>query len=81
MEKPQESTANCTLGRSPQRNEKLRSLKNLFMNVHSSFTSNNQKCGSSSPWHVIHPCHGILPSRKKEWTVDTDNLDTSPGIM
>ena len=53
--------------------------KNLYMNVHSSFTGNSSKLESVQmsfnkrlvKQTVVHPPQGVLFNKKKECTVDT----------
>ena len=57
--------SNYIPGRLSNRNEDVRSHRNLYTSVHSSFVWVNGKT-------VVHPFHGIVLHDKKEWTIDAD---------
>lgn len=80
----------CTLGHLSQRTENLGSHKNLLMHVYSNFIHDSQTLKTTQlPFHrwmvkqvMVHPCHGILLSSKKEQTLDTrNNLRNHKGTI
>ena len=69
--------SNYIPGRLSNRNEDVRSHRNLYTSVHSSFVCNTLwKQSRCLPWvngkTVVHPFHGIVLHDKKEWTIDAD---------
>ena len=74
---------NWTPGHLSQKNEKLSSHKNLYMNVYISFICNSPKLETALMFFdrqmvkqfVVHPYHRKLLSNKKEQTDTYNNLD------
>ena len=75
-----------TLGHLSRRTENLGSHKNLLMHVYTNFIHDSQTLKTTqlpfNRWMVkqvmVHPCHGIPLSSKKEQTLDTcNNLEKS----